>query len=76
MNAEEGGGGAGEEDACLVDGGVGWVEGAVGGERGCGREGEEEDRMDALVDGVFCYVDEEEREHAGGVEVSVLRWGG
>ena len=63
VDAEEGCGGAGEEDAELVDGVVGWVEGAVLGE-GCLVEGKEEGRRDALVDGVFGDVDEEEGEHA------------
>ena len=65
MDADEGCGGAGEEDADLVDGVVGAVEGAVLGEGGRG-EGKQEGRRDALVDGVFGDVDEEEGEHAGG----------
>ena len=74
MDSEEGGGAAGDEDAGLVDGVVGGVEGAVVRERGLW-EGEQEGRRDALVDGVFGYVDEEEWEHeweeegAGAVEV-------
>jgi len=53
----------------LVEEGVGWVEGAGGGEGG-GGEGEEEYGEEAQVDGVFGEVDEEEGEHAmGGVRV-------
>lgn len=63
MQAEERGGGAGEEDAGLVDGGVDWIERAVVRE-GCGRKGEEKRGRHALVDGVFCDVDEEEGKHA------------
>lgn len=33
-----------------------------------GGEGEEEGRRDALVDGVFGDVDEDEREHASGCQ--------
>lgn len=64
MYSEKGRGGAGDEDAGLVDGVVGWVEGAVVLEGG-GGEGEEQGWGDALVDCVFGYVDEEEWEHAG-----------
>ncbi len=56
MEAEEGGGGAGEEDAGLVDGGVGGVESAVVGEGG-GGEGEEESGEDGEVDEVFGEID-------------------
>ncbi|MCJ1388474.1 hypothetical protein MMC18_001321 [Xylographa bjoerkii] len=63
VDAHEGGRGAGEEDAGLVDELVGGVEGAVGGEGG-GGEGEEERGGHALVDGVFGDVDEQEGEHA------------
>ena len=63
MDAEERRRGAGDEDAELVDGGVGGVERAVACEGRVG-EREEEGWRDALVDGVFGDVDEEEREHA------------
>ena len=56
VDAQEGGRGAGDEDAGLVEEGVGWVEGAVVGEGG-GGEGEEEDGVEAEVNGVFGYVD-------------------
>ena len=52
-----------DEDADLVDEGVGGVEGTVRGKWG-GGEGKEEGWGDALVDGVFGNVDEEEGEHA------------
>ena len=68
MDTQEGRGGAGEEDADLVDGVVGWVEGAELGE-GRVAEGEEQGGTDALVDGVFGDVDEEEGKHAGSVLV-------
>lgn len=64
VDADEGGGGAGDEDADLVDGVVGGVEGAVFVEGG-GGEWEEQRWGYALVDGVFGDVDEEEGEHAG-----------
>ena len=60
-DAEEGERGAGEEDAELVDGAVGGVEGAIVFEGGRGK-GKEEGGGDTLVDGVFGDVDEE----AGG----------
>ena len=66
MDAEEGRRGAGDEDAELVDGGVGGVERAVACEGGAW-EWEEEGWCDALVDGVFGDVDEEEGEHAVGL---------
>lgn len=72
-HADEGEGGARDEDAELIDCTVGWVEGAKVLEGG-GIEGEEESWGYALVDGVFGHVDEEEREHvwydegAGAVE--------
>lgn len=72
VESEEGGGGAGDEDAGLVDGVVGGVEGAVVGEGG-GGEGEEEGGGHALVYGVFGYVDEEEGEHAAVCVLAVLR---
>lgn len=63
MYANEGCGGAGDEDANLVDGVVGRVEGTVFREwRGC--EWEEESWCNTLVDGVLGNVYEEEWEHA------------
>ena len=63
MQTDERGGGAGEEDAGLVDGAVDGVEGAVVCEwRGV--DGEEEGGCHALVYGVFGNVDEDEGEHA------------
>lgn len=59
VDAEKGGGAAGDEDAELVDGVVGDVGVAVVLE-GHVFDGEEEGRRDALVDGVFCDVDQEE----------------
>ncbi len=70
--AEKGKGGAGEEDAELVEGGVGGVEGAVVREGG-GGEGEEEEGVQGLVDGVFGGVDEEEGEHAKGGNRGLVR---
>jgi hypothetical protein len=67
VDADEGGGGAGDEDADLVEEGVGGVEVAVGAEGGGGKW-EEEGGCHALVDGVFGNVDEEEREHVGEEE--------
>ena len=69
MDAEERRRGTGNEDAKLVDGGVGGVERAVACEGRVG-EREEEGWRDALVDGVFGDVDEEEGEHAVGVVIS------
>jgi hypothetical protein len=63
VDSDEGCGGARDEDADLIDGLVGAVEGAVLGEGGRG-EGEEEGGGDALIYGVFGDVDEEEGEHA------------
>lgn len=56
VDAEEGRGGAGDEDPGLVDGVVDGVEGAVVREGG-GGEGEEEHGRHALVYRVFGYVD-------------------
>lgn len=56
VDADEGRRGARDEDAELVDGGVGRVEGAVAAEGGAG-EGEEEGWGDALVDAVLGDVD-------------------
>lgn len=65
--AEDGEGGARDEDAGLVDEAVGGVEGAVGVEGvGGGFEVEEEGGGYALVDGVFGDVDKEEGKHAVG----------
>lgn len=63
MDADEGRGGARDEDADLVNCVVGAVEGAVFVE-GRGVEGEEEGGCDALVYGVFGNVDKEKGEHA------------
>ena len=52
MDAEKRRGGAGDEDAGLVDGVVGWVEGAEGVE-GRSIKRKQEGRGDAKVDGVF-----------------------
>lgn len=52
MDAEEGQGGPRDEDAGLVEEGVGRVERAIGCER-CGGEGEKEDGEEAHVDGVL-----------------------
>lgn len=62
VDAEERGGGSRYEDAALVDGVVGRVECTVVSEWG-GGEGEEESWCDALVDGVFGDVDQQQREH-------------
>jgi hypothetical protein len=56
VDAQEGDGGAGDEDAELVEEGVHGVELAVLCEGGV-FYGEEERGGDALVDGVFCDVD-------------------
>ena len=66
MDPHEGRGGAGDEDAGLVDGAVDGVELPVLGEGGGAAQGEEEGGGYALVDGVFGYVDQEEGEHAVG----------
>ena len=50
---------AGDEDADLVEEGVGGVEVAIGGE-GCLTKREEECRGDALVYGVFSDIDKKE----------------
>lgn len=69
MDAEEGCGRTGDEDAGLVDEAVDRVEGTVAAE-GVTRGGsfEEQGRGHALVDGVFGDVDEEEGEHVGEEE--------
>lgn len=63
VKADEGGRGARDEDAHLVDCVVHWVSIAVGFE-GHVTKGEEQSRSDALVDGVFSDIDKQEREHA------------
>ncbi len=74
MDSDEWCGGAGDEDADLVEEAVHGVEVAVVGEGGAG-EREEEGGGYPLVDGVFGDVNEEEGEHvrekegAGAAEV-------
>jgi len=63
VDTEKGSGGAGDEDADLVDGAIRAVEGAIFG-KGGGGEGEEESGCDALINGVLGNVDKEEGEHA------------
>lgn len=57
VEADEGSAGAGDEDADLVDGIVGWIEGTILAERRV-VEWEEECRSDALIDRVFGNVHE------------------
>jgi hypothetical protein len=64
VDADKGRAGSRDEDADLVDGVVGGVEGPVL-FKGAGVEGEKQGRRHALVDGIFGNVDEEQREHAG-----------
>lgn len=64
VDAEQGQRGAREEDAGLVEGVVGRVEGAVVAEGGGGERKEERGRY-TLVDGVFSHVDQEKGKHAG-----------
>ena len=64
---EDGEGGAGDEDAGLVDEAVGWIEGTVGVEGGGGGfYVEEEGGSYTLIDGILGDVDEEEWKHAIG----------
>lgn len=63
VDADEGRGGARYENAGLVDGVVGWVEGTEVLE-GCFFQGEEECWGNALIYRVFGDVDQEKGEHA------------
>ena len=77
MNAEEGSRRARDEDAGLVDGVVGWIEGTVVFE-GAFFQGEQEGRCHPLIYGVFGYVDEKEGEHttnvvSGGLGVLMVK---
>lgn len=60
MDADKGCARAGNKDSQLVEEGVEGVEGTVGRER-CVLEGEEESGSDALVDGIFGDINEQER---------------
>ena len=65
VDAEERGRGTRNEDADLVEEVVGRVEGAVMFERGR-REGKEQHRVEAEIDGVFGDKDEEKGKHTSG----------